>query len=346
MTHELKKIVRHYTLAKAAGLKTVLATVVAIEGSSYRRPGVSMLIVENGQMTGAVSGGCVEKEILHQAQTVFRNGIAKVMTYDGRFRLGCEGILYVLIEPFDPSEAWIEQFQLMLTNRKKFKSKTFYTQDNLKQSEKFGTAYFFSKDECLTLSSNFDIQSALSDTKISIFENEMEPCFRLVIAGSEYDAAELSAAASFLGWEVTIIASPSDPKTIAHFPGANNLINSSPETLDVNLFDSESAVVLMTHSYVTDLKFLIAFKEKHFIYMGLLGPSKRREKLLGEFIEHKPEVDDAFFTQIHGPAGLNLGAETAQEIALSIVAEILSVIRKQNASPLSRLKGRIHSFSE
>lgn len=346
MTHELKKIVQHFAIAKATGLKTVLATVVALEGSSYRRPSVSMLIDEAGKMIGAVSGGCVEKEILHQAQTVFKDGKAKIMTYDGRYRLGCEGILYILIEPFEPSEKWMEQFQHILANRKNFTTKTFFTKDDLKSSEKFGTAYFFSKDACLTVSPNFDLQSALTDTEISIFENELKPCFRLVIVGSEHDAVELSVAASFLGWEVTVIASPKDPKTIENFPGAHALIHSSPETLDTSQFDAESAVVLMTHSYVTDLKFLMAFKDIHFLYVGLLGPSKRREKLLGEFIEHAPDVEEAFFTNIHGPAGLNLGAETAQEIAVSIVAEILAVIRKQDASPLKKRKGRIHSQTE
>ncbi len=346
MTHELKKILQQYTIAKAVGQKTVLATVVALEGSSYRRPGVCMLIAESGQMTGAVSGGCVEKEILHQAQSVFKEGKAKLMTYDGRYRLGCEGILYILIEPFEPSEKWMEQFQQILANRENFTTKTFFTKDELKSSEKFGTAYFFSKEECLTVSPNFDVQSAMADAEISIFENELKPCFRLVIVGSEHDAVELCTAASFLGWEVTVIASPTDPKTIENFPGAHALIHSNPESLDVNQFDTESAIVLMTHSYVTDLKFLLAFKSKRFAYLGLLGPSKRREKLLGEFIEHAPEVSEDFFTNIHGPAGLNLGAETAQEIAVSIVAEILAVIRKQDASPLKKRKGRIHSQTE
>ncbi|MDT8414041.1 MAG: XdhC family protein [Flavobacteriaceae bacterium] len=346
MTHELKKIPQHYAIAKATGKKTVLATVVALEGSSYRRPGVSMLIVEGGQMIGAVSGGCVEKEILHQAQSVFQDGKAKVMTYDGRYRLGCEGILYILIEPFSPSEIWMQEFQNTLTNRTNLTTKTFYTKDDLKCSEKFGTAYFFSNDAFLTVSPNFDVQSALADAGISIFENELKPCFRLVIVGSEHDAVELCTAASFLGWEVTVIVSPKDPKTIGNFPGANALVHSSPETLDVTHFDSGSAVVLMTHSYVTDLKFLLALKDIHFVYLGLLGPSKRREKLLGEFIEHAPEVEEAFFTNIHGPSGLNLGAETPQEIAVSIVSEILSVIRKQDASPLKKRKGRIHSQAE
>ena len=92
MTHELKKLVQAFTDAKERGLKSVLVTVVALDGSSYRKPGVRMLVLENGKMIGAVSGGCVEKEILIQSQSVFESTISKVMTYDGRYRLGCEGV--------------------------------------------------------------------------------------------------------------------------------------------------------------------------------------------------------------------------------------------------------------
>jgi xanthine/CO dehydrogenase XdhC/CoxF family maturation factor len=96
MTHEIKDIIEAYLKAKEKGLKAVLASVVDLTGSSYRKPGVRMLILEDGSMIGAVSGGCVEKDILRQSETVFKNGISKMMTYDGRYRLGCEGVLYIL----------------------------------------------------------------------------------------------------------------------------------------------------------------------------------------------------------------------------------------------------------
>ena len=82
MTHEFKKITQAYLRANLRGLKSVLATVIALNGSSYRRPGVRMMINSNGEMTGAVSGGCVEKEVLKQSETVFKTGIPKIMTYD------------------------------------------------------------------------------------------------------------------------------------------------------------------------------------------------------------------------------------------------------------------------
>ena len=99
MTHEIKLLFQTIKTWQSEGKKSVLVSVVALDGSSYRRPGVRMVINEDGDSVGAVSGGCVEKEIDHQAQSVFRSGKAKIMTYDGRLRVGCEGIIHILIEP-------------------------------------------------------------------------------------------------------------------------------------------------------------------------------------------------------------------------------------------------------
>jgi len=110
MIHELKKIINAYEAAKRKDISCVLATVVALDGSSYRRPGVRMLLQEDGKMIGAVSGGCVEKEILRQATAVFNSKVPKIMTYDGRYRLGCEGVLYILLEPFEPDTNFLKSF--------------------------------------------------------------------------------------------------------------------------------------------------------------------------------------------------------------------------------------------
>ena len=129
MTHEFKTIVENHLLAKKRGLKSVLATVVDLEGSSYRKPGVRMLILEDGSMIGAVSGGCVEKDILRQSETVFKNEIPKMMTYDGRYRLGCEGILYILIEPFNPDDIFLSDFESTLKNRHPFQIQSYFKRE-------------------------------------------------------------------------------------------------------------------------------------------------------------------------------------------------------------------------
>ena len=116
MTHELKEIFQAYQHLKHPGI-SVLATVVHLEGSGYRRPGVRMLCLPDGTTVGAVSGGCVERDITGQAKEVMRTGKARIMTYDGRYRLGCEGMLYILLEPFNPSEEAIAYFNTQTNSR-------------------------------------------------------------------------------------------------------------------------------------------------------------------------------------------------------------------------------------
>lgn len=336
MTHELKKIFAAYRSAQRNNVQTVLATVVDLEGSSYRKPGVRMLIAENGTMTGAVSGGCVEKEVFRQAQSVFNDGIPKIMTYDGRYRLGCEGILYILIEPFSPNEAVLESFQKVLKERKTFQIDAYYEQKDC-TSTTFGSILTV-ENEALHLRHGFKPDKALS-----VFNESMNPCFQLFIIGAEHDAVQLSGFASRTGWEVTVVADVTEEKDISDFPGAVDFISCLPEALEVHQIDEQSAVILMTHSYVKDLKYLLRLAETRPVYLGLLGPSKRREKLLNEFLERYPHVADTFFDRIHGPAGLNIGAETPQEIAVSIISEILSVVRDKEPMMLKNKAGRIHS---
>ena len=170
----------------------------------------------------------------------------------------------------------------------------------------------------------------------------MDPCLRLMIIGAEHDAVQLCSYAAMTGWEVSIIAGPSEEKSLNDFPGATELLAISAEELDTNKIDDQTAVILMTHSYVKDLAFLMELRTARPIYLGLLGPSSRREKLLSEFLERYPDADLDFIESIHGPAGLHLGAETPQEIAISILSEILSVQHQTQPLPLKDKSGAIH----
>jgi len=178
------------------------------------------------------------------------------------------------------------------------------------------------------------------------FDREIQPCFRLVVIGSEHDAIQLAIIANATGWEVEIVNTPKHPKKLADFPGATKVLNQSPENLVLDQVDDQTAIILMTHNFAKDLLYLKALKDTQPVYIGLLGPSSRREKLLSAFIEYHPEVSEYFIDCIHGPAGLNLGSETPQEIAISIIAEILSVVRNQKPIPLQDKVGGIHSEAE
>ncbi len=336
MTHELKKIIEAHIDADAKGIKTVLATVVALKGSSYRRPGVSMLIKEDGKMIGAVSGGCVEKEVFRQSNSVFKTNIPKVMTYDGRYRLGCEGILYILIEPFQPSPEFINQFFKILKERVSFRMLSYFEEKDI-VDQCFGSVLQFGRDT-LAFRNTFQKEEGFQ-----VFEQQLSPCFKLLIIGAEHDAVQLCSYATLTGWEVTVVASPSEEKLLRDFPGAQELLTIEPEALPDRSIDETTAIVIMTHSYVKDLKYLLALEATHPAYLGLLGPAERRKKILAELIERLPGIDEGFVENIHGPTGLDIGAETSQEIAVAILAEILSVVRGKKPISLRNKQGSIHS---
>ncbi len=333
--HELLKLKESYILAQAMGLKSIMATVVAIEGSSYRRPGVRMLLFENNTMEGAVSGGCVENEILKQSQSVFLDNKAKIMVYDGRYRLGCEGILYILLEPFSPDAAVWDALETVVQQRNPLEIQSFYTKTEGVQLG-LGSEFHF-EDK------NFVFSNTQLEKSLSTFTQILKPRFHLIIVGSEHDAVQLCHFASLTGWEITIVASAKDQKKIANFPGATRLVHLLPEEIASLSIDNETAVVLMTHSYTTDLKFLIELKNTQPAYLGLLGPVKRRNQLLNEFFEYTQSFNEGLLDVAFGPSGISIGAETPQEIAISIIAEILSVIRKEEPMSLKYKNSAIHS---
>ena len=335
MTHEIKQIFKEYKERQGAG-KAVLASVVDLEGSSYRRPGVRMLLWESGEMVGAVSGGCVEKEIQRQAADVFNTGVPKMMSYDGRYRLGCEGLIYILLEPFHPDEKTLQTFDEAIQGRYEFELISYYgTLDEA--GDPMGTF--------LRLEEKSHALGGLIEpfTGSKSYRQQFMPCFRLLIIGGEHDAVTLCEISAKMGWEVHVVTHPTDDKTHERFPGAESFQALLPEELQATRIDDQTAVVLMTHSFSRDLGYLINLKSDSFAYLGVLGPKKRREKLLDALIEQDPDVEASFLDNIYGPAGLDIGAETPQEIAISILSEILAIVRDQTVMSLRDKKGTIHS---
>jgi xanthine/CO dehydrogenase XdhC/CoxF family maturation factor len=322
MTHELKQLVEQALQHQDRGLKSVMATVVALNGSSYRKPGVRMLICEDGQMTGAVSGGCVERDVYEEAKTVFKTGIPKVMTYDGRYRLGCEGLLFILIEPVWISAAFKQAFSKCLQERKGFSIRSYF-QSKDKSFEGFGTHVFFSENAQHPIRADFVTENS---TDLEVFEQSLEPRFQLYVFGGEHDAVKLCSMACLLGWEVHIVCSVKDPKSTKDFPGASSVTAQVPELVEFSV-DSSTAVVLMNHNYAQDLKCLLQLEAPFPKYIGVLGSRKRREKLVNDLFTHKPDFDTILLDRIYSPAGLDIGSITPEEIGLSILAEVLAIYR-------------------
>ena len=323
MIHELKKIILQAKVNQDKGLKNALVTVVDLDGSSYRKPGVRMLISEDSKMIGAISGGCVEKEILVRSKSVFDKNEPKIISYDGRYRLGCEGILYILIEPFFISSEFYENFLDSISNRESLKIATLFTKED-DAIGNFGTQIIFQNLKQFSFSKTFDYDSK---NKLYSFKQNLNPTFNLLIIGAEHDAVKLCEMAALLGWQVDIITSVKDPKNKSTFPEANSVIGSNAEMIDFSNVDSNTGIVIMNHSYVQDLKYLLKLVDEKPSYLGVLGSVKRRDRMFNDLFEYNSKISEVFLESIFTPAGLNIGAETPEEISISILSEILSIIK-------------------
>ncbi|QNL20435.1 XdhC family protein [Hyphobacterium sp. CCMP332] len=329
MTQEFKKIIEAAAVANKKGLNCLLASLVALDGSSYRKPGVRMLILEDGQMIGALSGGCVEKEVLKQSQELFESKTAKLIRYDGRYRLGCEGALYILVEPFHPSENFINAFYRCLEKRENFIIHSFFRKEEGLQNGAGSRITFKNENQ-------FSFSNTPMDSKgLECFSEELTSILKLMVFGTEHDAKHLSQMASILDWEVIIIASPKVRKDLRDFPGAKEIWHIAPEELSSVHIDGQTAIVLMTHNYALDLQYLLNLKNCQATYIGILGPVKRKNQLLDELILHQSDVDLSWLEKIKGPAGLDIGSISPQEITISILSEILAIKRNRQANSLS-----------
>ena len=339
MIHELKEIINQAIINQQKGLKNVLASVVYLEGSSYRKPGVRMLISEDLNSVGAVSGGCVEKDIILRSKNVFKDHKPKVITYDGRYRLGCEGILYILIEPFYVSDEFITEFSNCNSKRQALKIESLFEQKD-EAFGNFGTTITFENQKSFTFSEAFQNKTK---EEVATFTQILQPAFRLMIIGGEHDAVKLCKISANLGWEVDVITSAKDSANISDFPGANSVSGETPETINFQNIEDNTAIIIMNHSYVQDLKYLVELTNFNTPYIGILGSTKKRERLFNELLEFVPELSDTFFDNIYAPAGLHIGAKTPEEISISIIAEILAIFRNKEPFSLRKLNGNIYS---
>lgn len=342
--------------------KAILATVVALEGSGYRRPGARMLIDENGYSIGTVSGGCLEADVLERAKKVLATGEPTVITYDTTedensvfgLGMGCRGVIRILLEAITKTSDFFTFAANNLQSRQPFAVATLIKSENA--DLKVGTRLFFNENGVdssgftgkINERINTSIRLAFTDQRSTletfdcgeIFIEYIKPPISLLLFGAGFDAIPLAAFAKNLGWLVTIIDHRSASANAEKFPNADEIIVSRPENLDERLFaDENSVAVLMTHNYDRDKELLPLLLKSKAVYVGALGPKKRAERLLGEIGETFSEEQ---LKRLHAPIGLDIGAETPEEIALSIVAEIRGVLANRNGGFLRERQGSIY----
>ncbi|MDB5010971.1 MAG: alanine dehydrogenase [Mucilaginibacter sp.] len=369
---ELQDIVFAFDKANQEGKQTALATVVHVEGSSYRRAGARMLITDDGQLTGAISGGCLEGDALRKARLVMAQNKSMLVTYDttddddAKFGvgLGCNGIIHILIEPILTNSQYnpIALFKLFLSKRQPVVLVTLFTLND-KQAAQPGTCLLLNENEELygifpdvtikdalladakdvLKNGNSVTKTYLYGDKFTCFIELLQPTVSLIIFGAGNDAIPLVELAAILGWHVTLIDGRANYAVPARFPLAKRIIIAKPEQAPGQIvLDNRTVILLMTHNYNYDMAVLKQLLPLELPYVAALGPKKRLQRMLDELKEEGSDLTPEQLKSIYGPAGLDIGSETSDEIALSILAEMQAVLKKRNGASL-REKTVIHN---
>ena len=366
---EITHIINHYQKASAEGLRTALATVVHLEGSSYRRPGARMLVTEEGEITGSISGGCLEGDALRKAQLVIARDQARLVTYDTSkeedasigLQLGCAGIIRVLFEPVGTGKQ--NPIDLLKASQADRTEKVLVTTFS-EQSEHAGTCLLFGADgaahgtapwpeldqplkaaaiKALADQRSFFHHYGSGDRSVGAFIQYLPAPISLVIAGAGNDAIPLSAIATELGWQVQVIDGRHTHARPERFGASCQVFTGKPESLlEKVTIDRRTAVVMMTHNYRYDLALLKLLLPTEAPYLGMLGPRKKLDRMVDELRAEGLSVTDDMLKKVYGPVGLDLGAETPEEIALSIAAEIQTVFAGKHGDSLRNGPAVIH----
>jgi xanthine dehydrogenase accessory factor len=374
---EIKAILQVHQQVQETGARAALATIVWVEGSAYRRPGARMLVTESGEVTGSISGGCLETDAIRKARHVMQTGQPQLVTYDTLddddtthgVGLGCNGVVQVLIQPYAGPEAanqaqWLRQ---MAYGQEPAVLATVY-QAAGKNPARAGDYLLLQNDQILagTLADQPLTDRLLADARqvlaqgrsrslrysseageTAVFLEVLKPSPALVIVGAGNDAMPLVRMGKEMGWHLTVVDGRPGYATRARFPEADAVVVARPGEVTQHVaFREDTLVVLMTHNYNFDLALLKVLAPFQPRYIGMLGPKKRTDRMFGELIADNFPLDEAFTGRLHSPVGLDLGAETPEEIALAIVAEIQKTLSGRSGDPLRERQAPIHAEEE
>ncbi len=341
-----------------AGGVCVLATVVGTRGSSYRSPGARMLILPDGSRIGAVSGGCLEGELCRRAHWWTSESPAVLKTFDTStqednegFGLGCGGGIDLLLERL-PSEATATHpllAQERVTESREAGALAMVleatTSSGLQVGQRFARENAQQYPEVAGLreravETGYSFSAELRQgalTGCRLFFESLSPPVQMLVCGAGTDAQPMVAQAAALGWSVVVLDQRADFARAARFPEAGLVtVAKDAAALDSVRFDSRTAAVVMSHSFAQDTFFLELLLRQPLGYLGVLGARRRTLDLLARLGR------DAMPAELHAPAGLDIGAETPEQIALSVLSEVQATFAHRSGGALRERDGSIH----
>jgi xanthine dehydrogenase accessory factor len=286
-----------------------LATLVQTEGSTYRKRGARLLVEANGTTLGVLSGGCLEDEIGRYGQDVIASGSPRLLSFDTRRLYGCDGRLKILVERLPAAGEdgnLITTIGRLLAQREVCRIRTCF--------------------EGGPLGSELLPPDILLTERPGIFIDTLPLPVRLLLFGTGPEIEPLTQLAGSLGWMVEHFGHPSELGE--HFRP-----------------DAQTAALVMNHNFGRDLLALDRLLPRQLRYVGLLGPRKRHAELLARLSEYRPLDFESDVRNLHAPAGLDIGSEAPEEIALSIVSEVAAVLSNRRGGSLRERKSDIHAIN-
>lgn len=347
--------------AGGAGLRdAVLATVVHVHGSAYRRPGARMLIASDGTRIGTVSGGCLETEVVRKAWW-WTEGGPTIRVFDNAtedaardFGLGCNGVITVLLERAEsPSATRLLAFldrhgrarrpvvvatviASASSGRARIGDRVAFGADGSADAIEGAGHRLGPLDTVVRVTLEERTSRLLHRDDADVFVEWIGPRQRLFVFGAGHDAEPLAAIAHLMGWQVTVADTRPARLDASRFPSAE--LVAIPPSGDVSALaiGDDDAVVLMTHNYPQDARLLPELVAAAPRYLGLLGPRRRAERLCAE------TGADVRAPNLHAPVGLDLGGDRPEAIALAVAAEVQAVLSGAAGGQLRTVPGSIH----
>ena len=334
-----------------------LATITQTHGSTFRRAGTSMLVFGSGRIICELAGGCPQRDIVFRAQQVMAEGVAQLVhynrdaNYDVLIELGCGGELDVLIEPVLGSDdlTWLDALEASLVERRIITMATVFADDGstaLPRPRRLlchESVVLFDGLENPPLAAALSQRLARLDRRVAsqthagfaVLLEQLRPLPRLVMIGANIGLRAMVMLGLTMGWQTSVVDNDLSRITAMDLPDQVQTLVAGPATIrDQLTLDDFTAVVVMTHRYELDLEYLNALGDAPLIYVGAIG-SRDRARRMRDTLNGPPD-------RLHAPAGLDIGSETPQEIALAVTAEIVATFNARDGRRLSQTRGPIH----
>jgi xanthine/CO dehydrogenase XdhC/CoxF family maturation factor len=367
---ETAEVLRSIASLRREGRPLALATIVSVRGSTYRRPGARLLVPETGDPVGNLSGGCLEGEVEQVAREVMESGRARLVMYDltaddevvWGWGLGCNGAIEVFVEPADKAAEVADALRLSIEQEREVAVATVLesstpdvdvgervlvhadgTKEGHLGSPAADDAVGRLTRQALTTGESTVRDLSSQGVALRAFVEVLKPPLRLLVCGAGHDAIPVVRLASSLGWKTVVVDDRPSMLERTRFPDAAGFVLAEPRAAaDAAGVDDRTFAVVMSHNYLRDRSYLQSFLATSIPYIGMLGPRARLERLLEDLRAEGVTTQEDDEARVHGPSGLDVGAEGPEEIAVAIVGEVLAASRGRGGGFLRHRIGPIH----